>query len=94
MEYFAGIERFSEHVYVNVYGKANSANAAKFLRELIENTSYQVPIEEADPNEEQHQELAMPLFVLPLAKSTYRQDVTKILARIPSQAPDENSTKL
>ena len=45
MKHFAGIERFSEHVYANVCSKANSANAAKFLRELIENTQYQIPIE-------------------------------------------------
>ena len=42
MKHFAGIERFTEPVYANVYGKANSANAAKFLRELIENMPYQV----------------------------------------------------
>ena len=31
------ISRGLEHVYTKVYGKANSANAAEFLRELIEN---------------------------------------------------------
>ena len=43
MKHFAGIERFSEHVYANVCSKANSANAAKFLRELIENAPYKAP---------------------------------------------------
>ena len=42
MKHFAGIERFSEHVYANVYCKANSTNAAKFLRELIENAPYKI----------------------------------------------------
>ncbi|MBQ2174562.1 MAG: hypothetical protein II453_05725 [Alphaproteobacteria bacterium] len=42
MKHFAGIERTSEHVYANVYSKANSANATKFLRELIENVPYKV----------------------------------------------------
>ena len=43
MKHVAGIERFSEHVYANVCSKANSANAAKFLRELIENAPYKAP---------------------------------------------------
>ena len=43
MKHFSGIKRFSEHVYANVYSKANSANAAKFLRELIENAPYKAP---------------------------------------------------
>ena len=38
MMHFAGIERFSEHVYSNT----NSDNATKFLRELIENAPYKV----------------------------------------------------
>ena len=38
MKHFAGIERISKHVYI----KANSANATKFLRELIENAFYQI----------------------------------------------------
>ena len=42
MKPFAVIERFIEHVYTNVCSKANSANATKFLRELIENVPYQV----------------------------------------------------
>ena len=41
-QHFAGIERFSEYVYANVYSKANSTNATKFLRELIENAPYKV----------------------------------------------------
>ena len=38
MRHFAGIKRLSEHVY----SKANSANATKFLKELIENAPYKV----------------------------------------------------
>ena len=37
MKHFAGIERNGEHIYANVYSNADSANAAEFLRELIEN---------------------------------------------------------
>ena len=36
-KHFAGIERNGEHIYANVYSNADSANAAEFLRELIEN---------------------------------------------------------
>ena len=77
MQHFAGIERFSEHVYANVYGKTNSANAAKFLRELIENAPYKVRSIQVDGGsefmkdfEEVCHELAIPLFVLPPAKPT------------------------
>ena len=39
MKHFAGIELFDNHVH----SAANSANAAKFLRELIENAPYKAP---------------------------------------------------
>ena len=83
MNHFAGIERFSEHVYANayyanVYCKANSTNAAKFLRELIGNAPYKVRSIQVNGGsefmkdfEEECRELAIPLFVLPPAKTTY-----------------------
>ena len=83
MKHFAGIERFSEHVYANVYCKANSTNAAKFLRELIENAPYKIRSIQVGGGsefmkgyypkdfEEVCRELAIPLFVLPHAKPTY-----------------------
>ena len=42
MKHFAETECSSKYVYVNIYSKANSANATKFLRELIENVPYKV----------------------------------------------------
>ena len=84
MKHFAGIERFSEHVYANVCSKANSANAAKFLRELIENAPYKVRSIQVDGGsefmkdfEEVCHELAIPLFVLPPAKPTYNGKVER-----------------
>ena len=78
MKHFAGIERFSEHVYANVCSKANSANAAKFLRELIENAPYKVRSIQVDGGSEfmkdfgnACEELKIPLFVLPPTKPTY-----------------------
>ena len=42
MKHLAGIERFSKHMYTNVYNKANSTNTTKFSKELIENAPYKV----------------------------------------------------
>ena len=39
MKHFARIELFDNHVH----SAANSANAAKFVRELIENAPYKAP---------------------------------------------------
>ena len=76
MKHFAGIERFSEYVSANVCRKANSANAAKFLRELIENAPYKVRSIQADRDfefmkdfENACEELKIPLFVLSPAPS-------------------------
>ena len=84
MKHFAGIERFSEHVYANVYCKANSTNAAKFLKEFIENAPYKVRSIQVDGGsefmrdfEEVCRELAIPLFVLPPAKPTYNGKVER-----------------
>ena len=84
MKHFAGIERFSQYVYANVCSKANSANAAKFLRELIENAPYKVRSIQVDGGsefmkdfEEVCHELAIPLFVLPPAKPTYNGKVER-----------------
>ena len=78
MKHFAGIERISEHVYANVYSKANSANAAKSLKELVENAPYKVCSIQVDEGSEfmkdfknAYKELKIPLFVLPTAKTTY-----------------------
>ena len=84
MKHFAGIKRFSEHVYANVCSKANSANAAKFLRELIENAPYKVRSIQVDGGSEfmkdfenACEELKIPLFVLPPAKPTYNGKVER-----------------
>ena len=81
MKHFARSKRFSKHVYANVYGKANSANAAKFLSEVIENIPYKVRSIQVDRGsefmkdfEEVRHELSIPLFVLLPAKPTYYQD--------------------
>ena len=70
MKHFAGIECCSEHVYANVYSKANSANATKFLKELIENASYKVRSIQVDEGsefmkdfEDTCKDLGIPLFV-------------------------------
>ena len=42
MKHSAGIERNSEHIYVNLSSKADSANAATFPRGLIENIPYKL----------------------------------------------------
>ena len=84
MKHFAGIERFSEHVHANVYCKANSANAAKFLRELVENVPYKVRSIQVDGGSEfmknfenACKELGIPLFVLPPAKPTYNGKIER-----------------
>ena len=80
MKHFAGIELFDNHVH----SAANSANAAKFLRELIENAPYKVRSIQVDGGsefmkdfEEVCHELAIPLFVLPPAKPTYNGKVER-----------------
>ena len=73
-----------EQVYANVYSKANSANAAKSLKEFIENAPYKVRSIQVDGGsefmrdfEEVCRELAIPLFVLPPAKPTYNGKVER-----------------
>ena len=51
-----------EQVYANVYSKANSANAAKSLKELAENAC---------------KELEIPLFVLRPTKPTYNGKIER-----------------
>ena len=82
--HFAGIERLSEHVYANVFCKADSANAAEFLRELVENVPYKVCSIQVDGSSEfmkdfEHacKELSIPLFVLPLVKPTYNSKIER-----------------
>ena len=84
MKHFAGIERFSERVYANVYSKANRANATKFLQELIENAPYKVRSIQVDGGSEfmkdfenACKELGIPLFVLPPAKPTYNGKIER-----------------
>ena len=71
MKHFAEIERFSNHVYANVYCKAKRANAAKFLQELIKNMPYKVRSIQVDGGaefmkdfEDASKDLGLPLFVL------------------------------
>ena len=84
MKHFAGIERNSEYIYANVYNKANSANAAKFLKELNENIPYEIKSIQVDGGsefmdefEKACKELDIPLFVLPPAKPTYNGKVER-----------------
>ena len=62
-----------------IYNKANSANAAEFLRELVENVPYKVCSIQVDGSSEfmknfEHacKELGIPLFVLPPARRLAR----------------------
>ena len=84
MKHFAGIERNSEYIYANVYSRADSANAAKFLRELIENIPYKIKSIQVDGGsefmkdfEKACEELKIPLFVLPPAKPTYNGKIER-----------------
>ena len=67
-----------------IYCKANSANAAEFLRELVENVPYKVCSIQVDGGSEfmknfEHacKELGIPLFVLPSAKPTYNSRIER-----------------
>lgn len=80
--HFAGIKRFSEHVY----GATNNANAVKFLRELIAPYKVRSILVNGDSElmkdfEEACQEFAIPLFVIPPTKPTYHQNLMKTLSR-------------
>ena len=84
MKHFAGIECFHDHVYANVCCKANSANAAKFLRKLIENIPYNVRSIQVNGGSEFMKdyenvckEMSIPLFVLPPAKPTYNGKIER-----------------
>ena len=71
--------------YANVYFRANSANATKVLRELIENAPYKVRSIQVDGGSEfmkdfenACKELEIPLFVLPPAKPTYDSKIDEV----------------
>ena len=77
MKHFSGIELFDNHVH----SAANSANAARFFRELIENIPYKVRSIQLDGGsecmkdfEDARRALAIPLFVLPSTTRTYYQN--------------------
>lgn len=84
MKHFAAIERFSEYVFADVYNKATSKNASKFLREVIENAPFKVLSIQVDGGsefmkefEETCRELEIPLYVLPPAKPTYNGKIER-----------------
>ena len=71
-------------MYANVYSKANSANATKFLRELIENAPYKVRSIQVDGDLEfmkdsgdTCKEFGIPRFVLPPEKPTYNGKIER-----------------
>ena len=80
-EIFCGDWMLREQVYANVYSKANSANAAKFLKELVENAPYKVRSIQVDGGfwirERFRKCLQGIVFVLSPAKPTYNGKIER-----------------
>lgn len=78
VKHFAAIDRKSKVLYCNVYTKADSKTAAKFLREFVEYTRYKITSIQVDGGPEFKgdfdkacADLKIPLEVLPPSKPQY-----------------------
>lgn len=78
VKHFAAIDRQSKALYCNVYTKADSKTAAKFLREFVEHARYKIISIQVDGGSEFKDvfdktcaELNIPLEVLPPSKPQY-----------------------
>ena len=75
MKHFAGIERCSEHVYANVYGKANSSNVRYKVRSIqVDGGSEFMKGYYPKDFEEVCRELGLTLFVPPKPKYNGKEE--------------------
>lgn len=78
VKHFAAIDRISKYLYSNVYNKAGSKTAAKFLREFVKVAPFKIRSIQVDGGsefmnefEQTCKELGIPLEVLPPATPKY-----------------------
>ncbi len=82
--FFCSLRKQSKWLHGDIYSKANSKNAAKFLREVIKNAKFPIKSIQVDGGsefmkefEETCKELNIPLYVLPPASPKINGNVER-----------------